>query len=108
MADIDSNASEVLVDIRRGALDDPKGIAFPAKNPEYRAYYNKEINELSRLVMKEASDNRIFFYIYIGMDRRLSLPLFLLELLLVLPLQLFIKHRDLQQMWLPLKVLVPL
>jgi hypothetical protein len=42
-------------------------MAFPAKDPRYHAYYNKKINRLGWLVIKEASYNCKFFNIYIGM-----------------------------------------
>jgi hypothetical protein len=42
-------------------------MAFPTKDPRYHAYYNKKIDRLSWLVIKEANDNCKLFYIYIGM-----------------------------------------
>jgi hypothetical protein len=42
-------------------------MAFPIKDSRYHAYYNKKIDRLSWLVIKEASDNCKFFNIYISM-----------------------------------------
>jgi hypothetical protein len=50
-------------------------MAFPAKDPRYHAYYNKKINRLSRLVIKEASYNCKFFNIYIGMGQKIIITL---------------------------------
>jgi hypothetical protein len=50
-------------------------MAFLAKDPRYRAYYNKKINRLSRLVIKEASYNGKFFNIYIGMGQKIIITL---------------------------------
>ncbi len=47
----------------------------PAKDPRYHVDYNKKINRLSWLVIKEASDNCNFFNIYIGMGQKIVIIL---------------------------------
>jgi hypothetical protein len=49
-------------------------MAFPAKDPRYHAYYNKNINRLSQLIIKEANDN-VNFLVFIGMGQKIVITL---------------------------------
>jgi len=51
-------------------------MAFPTKDPRYHSYYNKKINRLSWLVIKEVSDNCKLFNIYIGMRQKIVITFF--------------------------------